>query len=55
VEITFFWLGLVGRCLSVKGARCDVVLQEFLIHQVDYGGNELLEIFASACESLDVV
>lgn len=50
-----FKLGLVDRGLSVKGARGDVVLQELLIHQVDYRGDELLEVFASAREGFDIV
>lgn len=50
----FLEFGFIGGCLGVEGARGDVVLKKFLIHQVDDSGDELLQVFGPAHEGFDV-
>lgn len=38
----------------MESTRGDVILKEFLVHKVDDGGNELLQVLASTLEGFDV-
>lgn len=38
----------------MEGARGDVALEEFLVDQIDDGGDQLFEIFRSTGEGFDV-
>lgn len=54
VEVVLVQLGLVDGGLVVEGPGGDVALKQFLVDQVDDGGDELLEEFGSAGQSFDV-
>lgn len=56
---TIFINMLIDRSLITcapcrKGTSCDVVLEQLLVHDVDYSGDELLDIFGAADQGFDI-
>ena len=45
---------LVGRRPRLKGACCDVVLQEFLVHNVDDCGDQGSDVLGSCDQRFNV-
>ena len=45
----------VRRCLRLEGSRCDVVLEEFLVDDVDDGRDQLFDVLCACSECIDVI
>ncbi|OSN12335.1 hypothetical protein BV341_05746 [Pseudomonas syringae pv. actinidiae] len=46
---------LEGGAAGLEGARRDVVLEELLVDDVDYGGDQGLDVLGTGGESFDVI
>lgn len=52
--LTHVYGARIRRRFCLERPRCDVVLEEFLVHDVDEGGDQRFDVFGARGEGFDV-